>query len=154
MKEFLKKIGLQLIYMTPIGYLINFSKLQIGEYVPGIYIELSPDYPIKATVKENPSLKERFNWFFNGFILISQSLFLASDKFWDKIMTVLYSQDIWSIVVFTYIGTGLIYGILCILTPIFPTFNWNKSIFFGKITILEITVFITLITSAFLTVAL
>ncbi len=137
MKDSLKKILIQLLYLTPIGYLLKLFKLQTGEYTPGLYIELSRDYPILAYIKNNPTYNERINWLVNGFLLLLQGVFIIIKNFGEDLG-------------FTYAWIALIFGIVSTISSVFPKFNWNNPFLFRKITILELLVVISLIMSVVL----
>ena len=130
MKLTLKDFILRLIYLTPIGYILSLLSLISGDKTPGIYIELTPFW---VFVKKDYLARDRFNWFFNGTILISQAFFVIFNSLGGNLGG-------------AYAWIALTFGFVNITTAIHPKFNWNERIFkFLDITPIVILIILFLI---------
>jgi len=114
--SFLKEIFITLLYLTPIGYLLILFKLYSGERTPGVYVDLPRDEPIKVFVKENPLIKDRIHWLFNGVALIVQA-------------SIIFYQNLGGDLGHTYAWIASIFGVVNTVSAFFPTLNWNGKLF-------------------------
>lgn len=114
MKQLLEKIGLTLLYLTPVGYILRLISLQTGNSTPGVFVEMSKHKPIIVVVKNNPTIGDRFHWLVNGVFLITQAFVIIKNELgasWGG----------------TYAYVALIFGITNAVAAFFPSLNWNKK---------------------------
>ena len=109
-----RKIVLRLLYLTPFGYLLSTLSLLQGEKTKGIYIDLKRYSPIRAQVKQKPTFNERLNWFINGVFLLGQGLLVLIKQI---------AGDIGG----AYALVAFIFGVVSLVSAIFPSFPWNKK---------------------------
>jgi hypothetical protein len=120
----------QLIFLTPLGLILNSFKFQSGE--KGIALNLSSHTPIKAVVSNNPSNNLRFQWFVDGSASLISVILLIQSK---------YGGDIGAI----YSILAIIYATLCLVSSIQPKFDWNKRGKFIPFTAFEVLVVATFV---------
>lgn len=118
MKKLWQKILLRLLYLTPIGYILSFVSLTEGEKVSGISVTLERYSPIKATVKTSPTLNDRLNWFINSLILLIQGWFI-----------IIRDRNTVSDFGGGYAMASIIFGLVCLISALFPHIQWNREIF-------------------------
>lgn len=116
LKNVFSKIGLRILYLTPIGYLLSLFSLLTGEKTKGIYVVLENQLPIWANIKQNPTSKERISWFVNGIVLLAEGFLvliyqIASDF-----------GGVFAIV-------AIIFGLTSMVAALFPRVSFNKKIF-------------------------
>ena len=111
-----QKIVLQLLYLTPFGYLLSSYSLIQGKRTPGIFISLESYSPIRAFTKEKPTFRERTGWFINGIILLIEGIFV---QFYE------IAGDIGGGFAFL----AFIFGLVSLVSAIFPRAPWNRKIF-------------------------
>lgn len=114
MKEYLQQIFLYLLYLTPLGYFLSLTKLMDPKYSQGVFVQIDEKKPMYVFVKANPTVSDRFHWFTNGVALTWQSYWVAT-RFYDIE------------IVAGYAVFAIIFGIVNIVTAIFPRFPWNSQ---------------------------
>ncbi|MCL5784830.1 MAG: hypothetical protein M1142_05785 [Patescibacteria group bacterium] len=126
MKRFAQQVLLTLLYLTPIGYILNLFALQTGKMTPGVYVSMQRETPILAHIKQNPLFKDRAQWLVDGIFLVSQGLLVLQQKLGN---------------IFTAYGwVALVFGIVNFVSAFFPKFDWNKRLGVLRVSILEILV--------------
>ncbi len=110
-----QKILLRLLYLTPVGYILSTLELLTGERTKGIFIDLRRYSPIKSKIKQNPRPDERINWLINGIFLIFESWFVVTNQIGDDIGG-------------GFAFVALVFGIVSIISAIFPNVSWNKKL--------------------------
>lgn len=114
MRLILKDIFITLLYLTPIGYLLSLFRLYSGERTPGVYVYLPENMPPAVIVKENPLFNDRAQWFFNGLFLVFQ-------------VFVIIHNNLSGTVGQAYSWMAFVFGVVNVVSAIFPTFNWKEK---------------------------
>lgn len=115
MMKFWQQVVLRLLYLTPFGYLLGTLSLFQGERTKGIGIDLKRYYPIKAHIKQMPTLNERLNWFVNGAFLLAEGWFVLAKQIAGDI------GGVFALVAF-------IFGSVSLISAIYPSFPWDKKL--------------------------
>ena len=110
-------ILLRLLYLTPIGFIIDVILLEVKIKEGGILVNLSSRSPISASVKENPTGIERINWLIDGLFLLLESFFAIK-------YDIKYEWDFAG--VFAFLAT--IIALVYIVAAIFPRARFNKKL--------------------------
>lgn len=110
----LKEIFITLLYLTPVGYLLSLFRLYTGERTPGVYVYLPQDLSPAVIVKGNPLFKDRVQWFFNGLCLVFQVFIIIQNNLGGTLGQ-------------AYSWLALVFGIVNVVSAIFPTFNWKEK---------------------------
>lgn len=149
MKAVFWKIVRRLLYFTPIGYVLSLFDLHLGKATPGVYVHLPQYTPPKVFVKKNYLPKDRFDWFFNGSVLLAQAGFAVS----SNLMNPTSVEEI-QILLSMFIWTALLFGIVNIITALFPKVSWEKRIIpFLDFNWLWLVILSTMVIGAILTFA-
>lgn len=111
-----QKIAIRLLYLTPIGYLFSVVFLFQGKRTPGINILFKRYSPIGANIKKSPTSKERIVWFINAIFLLAEAWFV-------------FVNEIGGAIGGTFGLLALVFGVVSLVSAVFPCFPWNKKIF-------------------------
>lgn len=107
---------IRLLFLTPIGYLINSVNLLSNKNIQGINVDISKYSPIRADINTKPDIAMRVNWFLNSTVLIFQSYQILSKNLGGEIGG-------------GYAVLAAIFGGICFVSAIFPKIQWNKNLF-------------------------
>lgn len=127
-----QKILWQLLFFTPIGYFLRMLSLLQGDDIPGVFIHIahdSKDAPTHVHIKENPYPYDRFNWFSSGVILLAQTTFIISSEVTNR-----FRNEF----ILAYGWFASMFGVVSIISSIFPTFNWNWKFPIIRISVIEL----------------
>lgn len=112
----MQRILIRLLYLTPLGYLLNSLYLLSGNQTKGLKVYLNRYSPITAKVKDKPSFSERVNWLANSIVLFTQGWFVIQHGLGGSLGG-------------AYAITAYIFGGVSIISAVFPKVRWNKSFF-------------------------
>lgn len=115
MRTAIEEIFLNLIYLTPAGYLLSLLGLSSGEKTPGVHVQLSHNQPTIALVKKKPRAKDRVHWLLNGAALATQAAFII---YQDR-------GGSWGHI---YAWIASIFGTVNITSAIIPKFDWQRRL--------------------------
>lgn len=111
-----QKIVVGLLYLTPVGFMLTSTSLLEGKNTSGIHVSLGVSSPARATVKPNPTIKDRVIWFGSGVILLVEACFIAVNEI---------GEDFGG----AYAMIAFIFGVVSLISSLFPRFPWNRRLF-------------------------
>lgn len=128
-KAILRELFSFVLFTTPIGYLLGLLRVIKTNNTNGIVIEPHADKPLNVYVKNSPLPQERLRWIIYGVTLASQGILINNidSKQSEKIIF--------------YLGFCFFFGVINLVSGIFPNFPWNKRTF--KISVFELLILAT-----------
>ena len=113
-QNILQKIIVLLLYLTPIGYILRFIKLDNSNGANGLHIDWDMGKQVNVFVKPDPTFNDRLIWLSSGILLVSQTLLIlrfTSDK-----------NDLFG----AYAILAMLFGSVNLMCGLFPKFPWNN----------------------------